>query len=182
MDARIAGQIRGIENSVPRRGTTPAGADARPTAPTKPAPGQSAPAAAQHELFDANSDGVIESWSYAHGGDSYETFNPPPSGQIGSNARRTSRTQPDAIANDRCGRGAGKHRGRDAQGARRVPPRRPGQHSRSELRARELRPGGRPARSRVCAPSDTAAAPHRRTICPFVNRLEKRVQCGRSRF
>ena len=99
MDARIAGQIRGIENSVPRRGTTPAGADARPTAPTKPAPGQSAPAAAPHELFDANSDGVIESWSYAHGGDSYETFNPPPSGQIGSNARRTSRTQPDASAN-----------------------------------------------------------------------------------
>jgi hypothetical protein len=98
MDARIAGQIRGIDNTVPRRGTTPAGADARPStpAPTKPASSGATPTTAQREVFDANSDGVIESWSYALGGDSYETFNPPPSGHIGANARRTSGTQPNA--------------------------------------------------------------------------------------
>ena len=102
MDARIAGQIRGIDRAVSRRDTTPAAVDPRSQAPApaKRASGPSAPnppasGTAPHEVFDANGDGVIESWSYAHGGDSYETFDPPPSGQIGANARPARGTQVD---------------------------------------------------------------------------------------
>jgi hypothetical protein len=97
MDARIEGQIRGVDHSIPTRATgrPPSGARPQSSAPTKAAAGGSAAVDATHEVFDANGDGVIENWSYAHGGDSFETFDPPPSGQVGANGRRTSRTQPD---------------------------------------------------------------------------------------
>jgi hypothetical protein len=32
------------------------------------------------QVFDANDDGVVENWSYMHGGDSFATISPPPSG------------------------------------------------------------------------------------------------------
>ena len=76
-------------------GRPPGGARPQSSAATKAASGGSAPVDATHEVFDANGDGVIENWSYAHGGDSFETFDPPPSGQVGANTRRVSHTQPD---------------------------------------------------------------------------------------
>ena len=99
MDARIEGQIRGVDHSVPMRaaGRPPGGARPQSSAAAKAVSG-SAPIDATHEVFDANGDGVIENWSYAHGGDSFENFDPPPSGQAGANARRTSHTQPDVAA------------------------------------------------------------------------------------
>jgi hypothetical protein len=97
MDARIEGQVRGVDHTIPTRGTgrSPGGARPQSSKPTKAASGGSATVDATHELFDANGDGVIENWSYAHGGDSFETFDPPPSGQVGADAPRTRRTQPE---------------------------------------------------------------------------------------
>ena len=97
MDARIEAQIRGVDHTIPTRGAgrPPGGARPLSSAPVKAASGASETVDATHEVFDANGDGVIENWSYAHGGDSFETFDPPPSGQVGANARRTSHTQPE---------------------------------------------------------------------------------------
>jgi hypothetical protein len=97
MDARIEGQIRGVDHTIPARGAgrPPGGARPQSSAPTKAASGASATVDAPHEVFDANGDGVIENWSYAHGGDSFETFDPPPSGQVGANARPASGTKPE---------------------------------------------------------------------------------------
>jgi hypothetical protein len=99
MDARIEGHIRGVDHTIPTRGTGRQDAATRPqtSAPT-PVAGGSTAAAAPHELFDANGDGVVESWSYSHGGDSFETFDPPPGGQVGANARRTTGTRPDVAS------------------------------------------------------------------------------------
>ena len=46
------------------------------------------------QVFDANGDGAIEHWSYAHGGDSFETFKPPPSGTAGANVRKVGHPPP----------------------------------------------------------------------------------------
>jgi hypothetical protein len=103
MDARIEGQIRGIDHSIPSRGTDRSPGSPRPhaSAPTKATPGASAAVDGTHEVFDSNGDGVIENWSYAHGGDSFETFDPPPSGQVGANGRRAVHTEP-VVANRRA--------------------------------------------------------------------------------
>ena len=104
MDVRIDTQRRGIVHPIPRpgdgqelaaRGSLEPHRDSHPQ--TKPASG--APAfggtAGDHESgawFDANGDGVIESWSYAHGGDSFANFTPPPPRSTGPTGRHGSDT------------------------------------------------------------------------------------------
>ena len=57
------GHAGGAVHSAPRSKAPP---NARPVAPA--------------ELFDANGDGVIENWSVLHGGDSFTTLDPAPTG------------------------------------------------------------------------------------------------------
>jgi len=73
MDLRIERQSRGIVHAVPR----PAGGQAPASRPATADPGSQ-----PTQLFDANSDGVIENWSIAHGGDSFANFDPPPSATV----------------------------------------------------------------------------------------------------
>ncbi len=77
MDVRIDRQTRGIVHPVPRPSNGQPPATRAATADAGPRP----------QLFDANSDGVIENWSIAHGGDSFATFDPPPSGTTGSDTK-----------------------------------------------------------------------------------------------
>jgi hypothetical protein len=87
MDARIEGQLGGVVHTVPTRGSVVkrgSNADSQPDLP--------------EQVFDANGDGAIEQWSFAHGGDSYATFKPPPSGAAGANLRRVSHAPPAAAA------------------------------------------------------------------------------------
>jgi hypothetical protein len=56
----------------------PAEDGSEPRGQTRPA--GPAPDARTNVLFDANADGIIESWSIAHGGDSFADFSPPPTG------------------------------------------------------------------------------------------------------
>ena len=90
MDVRIETQRRGIVQSIPApgdghesvaRGSNQPRSDSHPqTKPPSGAPATLAAAAsgATGAWFDANGDGVIESWSYSHGGDSFANFTPPP--------------------------------------------------------------------------------------------------------
>jgi hypothetical protein len=90
MDVRIETQRRGIVHPVPApgdghelaaRGENQPRGDSHPqTKPASSAPGvnPAASASADGAWFDANGDGVIESWSYSHGGDSFANFTPPP--------------------------------------------------------------------------------------------------------
>jgi hypothetical protein len=88
MDARIAAQLSGVGHPTPTRSNDPGPGAAKRAANAD----GTAPVAAA--VFDANGDGAIETWSYAHGGDSYKTFKPPPSGAAGSNLRRVSHAPP----------------------------------------------------------------------------------------
>jgi hypothetical protein len=95
MDASIEGQLGGVVHTVPTRGSGPS-ADSRaqsPGAVKRSANGDSAPDLPD-QVFDANGDGAIEHWSFAHGGDSYATFKPPPSGAAGANLRRVGHAPP----------------------------------------------------------------------------------------
>jgi hypothetical protein len=57
-------------------------------------------------VFDANNDGVIERWSFSHGGDSFATFTPPPSASSASGGGGAS----DGSRADRTAdHGAGHH-------------------------------------------------------------------------
>jgi hypothetical protein len=96
MDARIEGQLGGVVHTVPTRGNSPS-VDSRAQSPgaVKPRSNADTPDLPA-EVFDANADGAIEHWSFAHGGDSYATFKPPPSGAAGSNLRRVSHAPPVA--------------------------------------------------------------------------------------
>ena len=96
MDARIEGQLGGIVQAIPTRDNGPT---AEPHFQTPPAARRATAAvtpAVPAPVFDANGDGAIESWSYAHGGDSYTTFKPPPSGAVGSNLRHVKHELPSA--------------------------------------------------------------------------------------
>ena len=95
MDARIAAQLSGVGHSMPARGSEQP--DPRAPGTAKRAGGDGA-APVPALLFDANGDGAIEHWSYAHGGDSYKTFKPPPSGAVGANLKRVSHAPPRAPA------------------------------------------------------------------------------------
>jgi hypothetical protein len=91
MDARIEGQLAGVVRTVPTRGSGPS-LDSRAQSPTalKRSSNADSPADLPDLDFDANGDGAIEHWSFAHGGDSFATFKPPPGGAAGSNLRRVS--------------------------------------------------------------------------------------------
>jgi hypothetical protein len=99
MDARIDGQFGGVVHSVPTRGSGSV-PESRAPAPAagKRVPDSDAPQGPPAEVFDANGDGTIEHWSYSHGGDSYATFKPPPSGAAGANLRRVGHTPAAAAA------------------------------------------------------------------------------------
>jgi hypothetical protein len=71
MDVRIDTQPRGIAHAV----LAPDGGQPM-SARRAPAP----PGQRTQPLFDANGNGMIENWSIAHGGDSFATFDPPPTG------------------------------------------------------------------------------------------------------
>ena len=90
MDLRIERQSRGIVHAVPR----PAGGQ-----PPASRPATADPGSQPTQLFDANSDGVIENWSIAHGGDSFANFDPPPSATVaaGSSDAKSHRGT-DAVA------------------------------------------------------------------------------------
>ena len=42
----------------------------------------------ENAVFDANGDGTIENWGFLHGGDSYTTFTPPPTGADPTRGRK----------------------------------------------------------------------------------------------
>jgi hypothetical protein len=102
MDARIEGQLGGVVHTIPTRGSSP---------PRSNADGARALPA---QVFDANGDGAIEHWSYAHGGDSFATFKPPPSGAAGANLRRVGHAPPAAAPTAHATTAAAMHHAREA--------------------------------------------------------------------
>src|SRR4051794_24472353 len=97
MDARIEGQLGGVEHPIPTRAQTAGESRTQTVDAVKRAP-DSTGAAEPAQVFDANGDGAIEHWSYAHGGDSYTTFKPPPSGAAGANLRKVGHPPPGAAS------------------------------------------------------------------------------------
>ena len=106
MDVRIEAQQRGIVHPVPapgdghelaaRGGSQPRGDSHPQTRPASGAPAAgSGSSSAGVAWFDANGDGVIESWSYSFGGDSFANFTPPPPHATEPSSHRSS---PDAAS------------------------------------------------------------------------------------
>jgi hypothetical protein len=82
----LKGQGPGAAHAVPRTGSgPPASPRAGPHLEPPAVPGTTSEA-----LFDANGDGAIENWGFLHGGDSYTTFTPPPTGADPTRANRST--------------------------------------------------------------------------------------------
>src|SRR4051812_35752615 len=87
MIVNLKGQEPGAAPAVPRTSGPPSSARGAP-APRSPS-GADAPASSPDQaVFDANGDGAIENWGFLHGGDSYTTFTPPPTGSDPTRGRR----------------------------------------------------------------------------------------------
>ena len=107
MDTKIIGQRLAVATAISRAGgqqslaRDPSEPRAQARSSSQPAP--DAPAANGGAWFDANGDGVIESWSIAHGGDSFANFTPPPTGSAssGGNASRSADISPSAANRSR---------------------------------------------------------------------------------
>jgi len=90
MIANLKGQGPGAVHAVPRPGSGPLSARgasaslAASDAPTSPN---------ENAVFDANGDGTIENWGFLHGGDSYTSFTPPPTGADPTRGRKVEPAQ-----------------------------------------------------------------------------------------
>lgn len=109
MDARIEGQLNGVVHTIPTRAGGQQPESHAPSAAAVKRGSADNPQGLPAQLFDANGDGAIESWSYAHGGDSYATFKPAPSGAAGANLRRVSHAPPAAVPTAPSVRRASSH-------------------------------------------------------------------------
>ena len=74
--------------------------------------------------FDANGDGVIENWSFAHGGDSFANFTRRPSGSFGTDVTPPPTRTDDAARRPGDPRPPGRSHDRAPEHAGHRPPRR----------------------------------------------------------
>lgn len=85
MIANLKGQGLGVAHAAPRPGSGPSSARG---APASPSASDAARSSTENAVFDANGDGAIENWGFLHGGDSYTTFTPPPTGADPTRGRK----------------------------------------------------------------------------------------------
>src|SRR5258706_5292282 len=94
MIVNVRGQGPGAAPAVPRTGGGPqssARGGAAPLAPSGPQPhAENAEPSSTDAVYDANGDGAIENWGFLHGGDSFTTLTPPPTGSDPTRTRRNT--------------------------------------------------------------------------------------------